>query len=174
MGYKFQILHNSNYHVSTFVEMKTISLRRTNSDNPDFRTLITELDTDLRLRNGDLMNIYDQHNVIEKIDTVVVAYIDQRPAGCGCFKTYDNETVEIKRMFVRPEARGNGISRKILTELEIWAQELNVTYAVLETGSKQLEALSLYPKAGYLPIPKYGPYINLPESICFKKVLANL
>ncbi|CAM3927893.1 Acetyltransferase (GNAT) family protein [Pedobacter westerhofensis] len=151
--------------------MKTITLRRTNSDNPDFRALITELDADLRLRNGDLMNIYDQHNVIEKIDTVVVAYIDEVPAGCGCFKTYDNETVEIKRMFVRPQARGNGISRKVLTELEAWARELKTTYAVLETGSKQLEALSLYPKAGYLPIPKYGPYIDLPESICFKKVL---
>lgn len=151
--------------------MKKISLKRTSSANPEFRSLITELDTDLRLRNGEIMNIYDQHNIIEAIDTVVIAYLDEEPAACGCFKTYDNETVEIKRMFVKPEARGNGISKMVLNELENWARELAVKYIVLETGNKQVEALSLYPKSGYMPIPKYGPYVDLPDSICFKKVL---
>jgi putative acetyltransferase len=151
--------------------MKSITLKRTNSDNPDFRSLINELDADLRSRNGDVMNIYDQHNLIAKIDTVVIAYMDGTPAGCGCFKTFDNETAEIKRMFVKPEARGNSISKMVLNALESWAHELQIKYMVLETGSKQIEALILYPKSGYMPVPKYGPYIDLPDSICFKKVL---
>lgn len=151
--------------------MKSISLQRTSSDHPDFRELVAQLDADLRRRNGQMMDIYDQHNVIEKIDTVVIAYADDVPAGCGCFKTYDNETIEVKRMYVAPQARGNGISKKVLAELEYWAIELGVTYSILETGARQVEALSLYPAAGYLPIPKYGPYIDLPDSICFKKVL---
>jgi putative acetyltransferase len=151
--------------------MKTITLKRTNSTDTDFRTLITELDADLRIRNGDMMNIYDQHNVIEKIDTVVIAYIDNVPAGSGCFKPFDAEAAEVKRMFVQPDARGNGISKMVLNELETWARELGFKYTVLETGAKQVEALSLYPKSGYVLIPKYGPYIDLPDSICFRKTL---
>ena len=151
--------------------MNPIHLIRTNSDNTDFRTLVSELDADLRRRNGEMMDIYDQHNIIEKIDTVVIAYLDNKPTGCGCFKLYDTEAVEIKRMFVRPEARGNKISKMILNELEDWARSLGFKHTVLETGAKQVEALGLYPKAGYKPIPKYGPYVDLPDSICFKKAL---
>jgi GNAT superfamily N-acetyltransferase len=151
--------------------MNPIHLTRTNSDNPDFRTLISELDADLRDRNGEMMDIYDQHNVIEKIDTVVIAYMNGEPAGCGCFKPFDSESAEIKRMFVRPNARGNGISTMVLQELENWGRELGYQYTVLETGTKQVEALGLYPKAGYILIPKYGPYVDLPDSICFRKAL---
>ena len=151
--------------------MKNIRLIRTTSNNPDFRTLVAELDAHLRERNGDIMDIYDQHNIIEQNNTVVIAYADDLPAGCGCFKSYDAETIEVKRMFVRPETRGMGISKLTLAELENWARELGFKYTVLETGGKQVEALSLYPRMGYEPIPKYGPYVNLPDSICFKKTL---
>jgi putative acetyltransferase len=151
--------------------MKNIRLIRTNSNHTYFRTLINELDADLRSRNGEMMDIYDQHNVIEKNDTVVLAFLDDEPAGCGCFKSFNTEAVEIKRMFVRPFARGNGISIKILNELETWASSLSYKYAVLETGARQIEALSLYPKAGYTSIAKYGPYVDLPDSICFRKSL---
>jgi len=151
--------------------MGIITLKRTDSSDTDFRLLINELDADLRQRNGDVMDIYDGHNVIEQIDTVVIAYLEDRPAGCGCFKNYSGDTVEIKRMYVRPGARGKGISRMILTELENWAKSLGFRYVVLETGTKQQEALGLYNRAGYSNIPSYPPYIDLPDSICFKKSL---
>ncbi|MBE9585136.1 GNAT family N-acetyltransferase [Mucilaginibacter sp. JRF] len=151
--------------------MDTITLKRTNSTDPEFRTLIAELDKDLRERNGSVMDIYDQHNIIEYVDTVVIAHINNEPAGCGCFKPYDADAVEIKRMFVRAPARGQGISSKVLTELEKWATELGFKQTVLETGSKQTEALALYCKAGYTQIPPYGPYVDLPDSICFRKEL---
>jgi len=151
--------------------MKTAILKRTNSDNPDFRLLITELDADLRLRNGEMMDFYDHHNVIEKNNTVVLAYIDDKPAGCGCFKPFDAQSIEVKRMFVRPDARGNGISKMVLTELETWARELGFKSAVLESASKQVEAHSLYLKSGYERIPNYGQYEGLPYSFCFKKTL---
>lgn len=151
--------------------MNTVHLKRTTSANPDFRTLVNQLDHDLRIRNGEMMDTYDQFNIIENIDTVVVAYLDEAAVACGCFKPFDNQALEIKRMFVRPTARGKGISIRILHELESWARELGFTYTVLETGSKQVEALHLYPKAGYQTIPKYGPYVDLPDSICFQKEL---
>lgn len=148
-----------------------IQLKRTTSADPHFRALVNQLDHDLRIRNGDMMDIYDQHNIIEDIDTVVTAYLDHAPVACGCFKPFNSTTVEIKRMFVQPEARGKGISIKVLTALEDWARELGFTYTVLETGGKQTEALGLYPKMGYVEIAKYGPYVDLPDSICFRKAL---
>lgn len=149
-----------------------IQLKRTTSADPYFRALVKELDHDLRIRNGDVMDIYDQHNIIEQLDTVVIVYLDDVPVGCGCFKPFDADAVEIKRMFVQQGARGKGISAKVLTELETWARELGFAYTVLETGSKQVEALGLYPKAGYVLTANYGPYTDLPDSICFRKALS--
>jgi putative acetyltransferase len=151
--------------------MEKIVLKRTNSSAPEFRTLVVALDADLRERYGALMDTYDQHNVIEQLDTVVLVFLDDVAVGCGCFKPFDADSVEIKRVFLAPEARRKGLSVKLLAELENWAQELGFTYAVLETGSKQFEAIGLYEKAGYVGIPNYEPYIGLAESICYKKTL---
>ncbi len=146
-------------------------LKHTTSINSDFRFLINQLDAELRVMYNELMDTYDKHNVIEEIDTVIVAYIDETPIGCGCFKAFSQEAVEIKRMFVHPSARGQGIGKFILAGLEAWASQLGFRYTVLETGSKNLEALSLYKKSGYVTIPKYEPYIDLPDSLCFKKLI---
>lgn len=151
--------------------MSIIELQRTNSDHPDFKTLVAELNHDLRVRNGEMMDIYDHYNIIDQNNTVIIAYLHNAPAGCGCFKPYDPSTIEVKRMFVRPEARGTGISKIILNALENWARELGFSAVVLETGGKQTEALGLYPSAGYQLIPNYEPYADLPDSICFKKAL---
>ncbi|WP_158799969.1 GNAT family N-acetyltransferase [Pedobacter sp. L105] len=152
--------------------MNKVTLQRTTSADTDFQSLIAELNDDLRKRNGDIMDIYEQHNLIAKLDTVVIAYLDGVAVGSGCFKSFDQESVELKRMFVQEVARGKGISKMVLRELEIWAQELGFRYTVLETGVRQMEAQALYQKAGYVEIPKYGPYVGLENSICFGKTLA--
>jgi GNAT superfamily N-acetyltransferase len=148
-----------------------IKTLRTNSNDPDFRLLTGELDHDLRERNGTLMDIYDQHNIIEYTAFVVLGYHDGKLAGCGCFKKAFDDAAEIKRMYVRRPFRGRGISAAILNELEDMAVENGYSYTVLETGAKQIEALGLYRKNGYTSMPNYGPYANLPDSICFKKRL---
>ena len=151
--------------------MREGKIKRTNSIDPDFQTLIRELDADLRVRNGALMDVYDAYNIIEPIETAVVVYLDEVPVGCACFKRYDTDTVEIKRMFVRPAARGKGISTLLLTELEVWASSSGFRSAILETGSSQFEALGLYRKQGYLQTANYSPYTDLPDSICFQKTI---
>lgn len=151
--------------------MNAINLKHANSQNPDFRLLIIELDAELRATYDELMNTYDQHNVIEKIDTVVIAYVDNQPAGCGCFKTFDKDAAEVKRMYVRPQFRGMGISAMILNELEVWARSLGYTRMILETGEKQLAAIGLYQKGGYVKSDNYGPYVGLETSLCYSKTL---
>jgi putative acetyltransferase len=144
---------------------------RTNSDNPHFRQLVVLLDADLTLRYGDLQKHYAQFNHINFIDTVVLAFENDVAAGCGCFRYFAPRTVEVKRMYVKPEFRGRGISRLILSELEKWAGELGYTDSVLETGNQQMEAINLYHRFGYTEIPNYGNYEGTETSICMSKKL---
>ena len=151
---------------------RTISLKRTDSTNPDFRLLITLLDNELNEQYGDLMrSTYDRYNHIIDIDTVIVAYRDNIPVGCACFKKYDNTSAEIKRMFVRGAERGQGIAYQILHELELWAKECGFENSILETGNKQHEAIALYQKLGYVIVPNYVQYSGMDTSICMRKVL---
>jgi len=144
---------------------------RTNSNNPDFTDLVKKLDAELWERNLNRQSVYVEFNKIENLQTAVLAYFDGIPAGCGCFKEYDTSTVEIKRMFVPPEFRGKGISKQILNELETWAGESRYKTAILETGKPHYEAIALYTKFGYLQIENYGQYRDLPNSVCFRKML---
>ncbi len=150
-----------------------LHLKRTNNQDPDFRYLIPLLDKDLRSRYHDLQNTYDQHNVIVNVDTVIIAYADEQPVGCGCFKKFDDSSVEMKRMYVVPDHRRKGISSAILNELELWAKENGFQRAVLETGNLQEEAIALYEKLGYQVIPNYPPYESMDSSICMAKQLSS-
>ena len=149
----------------------TVKLVRTDSDNADFRELVALLDAELQIRDGAEHVFYAQFNKIDAIREVVVAYENERTVGCGAFKEYLSGVAEIKRMFVRPEARRNGIAAKILTELETWAKELNFAECILETGWKQPDAVSLYQKSGYEIIPNYGQYAGIENSVCMRKLI---
>jgi GNAT superfamily N-acetyltransferase len=143
-----------------------INLIRTDSEDTDFRTLVALLDADLAVRDGAEHSFYSQFNKIALIRNIVVAYIDGEAVGCGAFKEYVPETVEIKRMFTKPEHRGKRIAAEVLTELEFWAAELGYKEFVLETGKKQPEAIRLYERSGYEVIPNYGQYIGVKNSVC--------
>jgi GNAT superfamily N-acetyltransferase len=144
-------------------------LLRTTSENPDSQKLVVLLDATLKILDGDDHEFYDQFNKSDAIKNVVVFYQNNQPLGCGAFKFYENKTVEIKRMYVLPEQRGKGIAHQILNELEKWAKELGYADCILETGKKQIEAIGLYQKAGYLIIRNYGQYQGVEYSVCMQK-----
>jgi putative acetyltransferase len=146
-----------------------VLLRRTNSENSDFKKLVWSLDQDLNSRYQKDQEEYDKFNKIDLLDTVVIAYLNDQAVGCGCFKKYNEFTIEIKRMFVNPDMRGKGIAKKILSELELWGIQLGFTNAILETGIGQPEAIGLYEKLGYKRIPNYDQYAGMPGSVCMKK-----
>jgi len=150
-----------------------ISTIRTQSDNTDFQTLVKALDLDLQIRDGAEHGFYAQFNSIAMLKHVVVAYDGTFPVGCGAIKPYDDETMEVKRMFVLPEERGKGIASIVLKELELWAQELGYQKCLLETGIKQPEAIALYKKNEYQIIPNFGQYVGVENSVCFEKHLKN-
>jgi putative acetyltransferase len=148
-----------------------VIIQRTDSSSTDFKELVKLLDADLRIKDGDDHAFYNQFNKIDTIKQVIVAYYKDIAVGCGAFKSYSEQAVEIKRMFVHPDFRGRGIAQQILQELEKWAAEMGYQSCVLETGQKQLEAIQLYLKTGYQRIPNYGQYEGIENSICMKKDL---
>ncbi|WP_268847234.1 GNAT family N-acetyltransferase [Flavobacterium aestivum] len=146
-----------------------ITIKRTTSESADFQKLVVLLDEALRIKDGEDHDFYAQHNTLDKINHVVVCYQDNVAIGCGAFKEFDSNAVEIKRMFVHPDYRGKGIASSVLKELEIWASELHYTNCVLETGRNNPEAIALYQKSGYEIIPNYDQYENIDTSVCLKK-----
>jgi len=151
-----------------------IKILRTDSENQDFIKLIRFLDKDLSEKDGNDHFFYDKFNKVDKIKHVVVVYQDDEPIGCGALKEYAPDTMEVKRMYTAPLARGKGIATNVLTELEIWATELAYEKCILETGKRQVEAIELYKKNGYQLIPNYGQYAEIENSVCFEKDMIHI
>ncbi|WP_245712063.1 GNAT family N-acetyltransferase [Flavobacterium gillisiae] len=110
-----------------------IRFSKTTSKNEDFITLVAALDQSLWESYPELKSDYWGNNILEINPNVVVMYRDNKAVACGCFKKKGKDAIEIKRMFVLPEARGNGFAQNILQELEQWGVELGFSFSVLET-----------------------------------------
>jgi GNAT superfamily N-acetyltransferase len=148
-----------------------IKIIRANSENIDFVYLVKQLDEYLTIIDGDEHDFYNLYNNIDVLKHTIIAYLNNKPVGCGAFKKFDKNCVEIKRMFTSPEARSMGIASKILKELEVWAKEIGYNSTILETGKRQIEAVNFYKKNHYQVIPNFGQYKNMDNSLCFKKCL---
>ncbi|MCE3226088.1 MAG: family acetyltransferase [Bacteroidetes bacterium] len=151
-----------------------IRFQRTDFTNDDFKALTSLLDADLKVNDGDDHAFFAQFNKIDDINQVIVVYNGDNAVGCGAIKPYEVGIAEVKRMFVREDARGQGIGASILSELEKWAYETGFQKTILETGKKQKEAVRLYQRMGYNLIPNYGQYVGVESSVCMTKDLSYL
>ena len=134
--------------------------------------IFDELDDDLKTRYpASWIPATDPQQYEGAGGCVVLASAGAEVIGCGAFRPFDAGTVEMKRMFVRREYRGRGVARRVLDTLEQEARRRGYTAAVLETGTRQPEAIALYITCGYEPIERYGTYAQYARSVCFRKVL---
>lgn len=123
----------------------------------------------------------DPEEVAPGNGTFLVARWFGRPVGCGALRRIGEAALvrelgpgvgELKRMYVAPDARGQGVGHALLTRLEAEARALGLDRLVLETGTRQAEALTLYRRAGFTEIPAYGEYVASPgTSVCMAKSL---
>jgi GNAT superfamily N-acetyltransferase len=123
-------------------------------------TLVAELDADLTVRYGGDGN--PVHAPAEEFDgpggQMLVATLGREQVGSVGLRRIDDTTAELKRMYVRPQYRGQGIARALLAACEQAARELGYGQLWLETGSLQPEAVALYLSAGYEPVSPFGQY----------------
>ena len=157
--------------------METIRITQVDPTEAVALELIRDLSAELAGRypdshGGDGAGAFKPADVQVARAAFVIAWLGEEAVGCGALRPMDEaDTVEVKRMYVRPEVRGQGVSRRILAALEDLARDFGHTKARLETGTRNPEALSLYESSGYQPIPCYGIYVHEPLSRCFEKQL---
>ena len=136
------------------------------------RELIAELDEYLnRLYAADRNYLLDIEALCAPDVAFFVARCDEEIAACGALRRLDEESAELKRMYVRPPFRGQGLGRAMLLALESHAWATGVRRLVLETGVDQPEALALYQRHGFARCARYGEYRDDPTSVFFEKHL---
>lgn len=134
--------------------------------------LLDELDAELAERYpGEPTNGVEVEGFEDSGGCFLLASVKGEPAGCGAFRRLDATSVEIKRMYVRRAHRGHGLAGELLVALEREALARGYSRVLLETGTRQPEAIALYRRHGYEPIEAFGPYVDLSFSVCFGKAL---
>jgi ribosomal protein S18 acetylase RimI-like enzyme len=98
----------------------------------------------------------EPHELTPPDGCFLIAYLGGEPAGCGGVKHHPGQPSEIKRMWVAASARGRGIGRHLLTELEAIAAQSGAPAARLETNRSLVEAIALYRSAGYVEVPAFN------------------
>lgn len=149
-----------------------LDLREEPYDSPAAQQLIAAVQAEYVVRYGGPDEApVDPREFAPPDGLFLVGYLEAQPVATGGLRRHAEGEVEIKRMYVVPEARGRGFSRQMLAALEARARELGANRVVLETGQRQPEAISLYESSGYARIPGFGHYACAPLSISFEKKL---
>lgn len=101
-------------------------------------------------------------DLIEPAGLLLLAQIHDEPVGCGALKFHGTQPAELKRMWVAASARGLGVGRRILAELERHACGRGVAVLRLETNRRLTEAIHLYRSTGYVEVPAFNdePYAH--------------
>ena len=161
------------YFLGGKIRVSEIVFLRCDGNNKDFMENCRLLDEDLDLRVGKIIkrDKYAQYNLIDKVSEAIVVYRGNNPIGGGSLRSYDENTIELKRVFVIPNEQGKGIGTELVSRLIEWAKELGYKKIILETGELLAESCHVYSKLGFKKIPNYGAYVDMPESLCMGKEL---
>lgn len=139
----------------------TVQISRADPDSDDARHCIGEYFAELNRRSPAGFNpaagiSAEPEELRPPAGAFLLAHLDGRPVGCGALKLHPGATAEIKRMWVSAEARGHGVGRRLLAELEAVALENGAQVAHLETNRVLVEAIRLYRSAGYVDVPAFN------------------
>ena len=156
-------------------------IRQVTFDHPDAVKLNDLVQAEYHVRYGDGgdATYLDPAMFVPPTGLFLITYdAQERPVATGGWRSpkkkdegYADGDAELKRMFVIEEMRGRGLARRILAALEEDARAAGRTRMVLETGTKQPEAVALYTSSGYEPCAKFGYYRFHEDSLCFAKPL---
>ena len=157
-----------------------VEIRRMPYGTPAATELLAAMDAEMGALYGDAREVRDPA-MGELIDVALTVHPEQMVAAVGAFDSDDlvghaalrpfEDALEVKRVIVRSDHRGQGISKLLMLEVEAIARERGVSRLVLQTGDRQHEAVALYLRIGYVPIDRFGAYAPIPFFLCFGKTL---
>ncbi|WP_293781497.1 GNAT family N-acetyltransferase [uncultured Aeromicrobium sp.] len=149
-----------------------IRWREVGFDDPDARALRSQMSVEMNELYGRPGAAPEPDAGIDPADVIVTIVGDDagQPVATATVRRLGLD-LELKRMYVVPDARGRGLASALLTKLENRAQALGAPRLVLHTGKRQTAAIELYRARGYTPIPVLAPYRDVPESLCFVRRL---
>jgi DNA-binding MarR family transcriptional regulator/GNAT superfamily N-acetyltransferase len=147
--------------VERLITASLVETRIVDPEHPDakrcLRAYVAELnrrsDIPFDPRNG---STAEPHEVRPPAGAFVVAYLNGEAIGCGAVKHRLAGPSDIKRMWVAESARGLGIGRRLLRELEQLIRESGARVAQLETNAALVEAITMYRSAGYAEVPAFN------------------
>jgi len=152
-----------------------LDVRLGDLDHDDAVQLIDALDAEIAARYDEPVASYvlalGPDEVAPGHGALALARLGDEVVGCGAVRLIDEDTAEVKRMFVVPEFRGRNAAREILGFLEAQARAMGASRVVLETVTDPPAAVALYRSAGYEEIPRFGPYAESDVSFCMGKFL---
>lgn len=142
-------------------------------DSPDALALLTELDEALWLHPypPESRHAFTVDKLLREGVAFFVARRDGDRAACGGLKLFGCEYGEVKRMYVRPVYRGQGLGKAVLNRLADYARQRQVDLLRLETGIYQVEAIGLYEHWGFQRRAPFGEYRDDPLSVYFERRL---
>jgi GNAT superfamily N-acetyltransferase len=159
--------------MSTSGERGPVRLRAVGYADPVAQHLVERVQQEYVVRYGGRdAAVVDPAEFSPPLGLFLVAEVDGRPAGCGGWRSCGDGVAEVKRMYVEPAFRRRGIAALVLTELERTAAAAGHRQLVLNSGARQPEALALYDRVGYTPVPGYGVYADAPDAVFLGKALA--
>jgi putative acetyltransferase len=139
------------------------------ADSADAKVLIAELEQELDPRYPQASRHgYSVEKLLREAVAFFVTRHDGMPAGCGGVQFFGADYGEIKRMYVRPGFRGNGLGRLMLNHLAAHVRQHGVVVLRLETGIYQSEAIGLYERFGFRRTAPFGAYRDDPLSAFYE------
>lgn len=109
------------------------------------------------------------YNLSSSIENVLIVFCNNKPVACSGLKRYSDTVVEIKRVWVEPDYRGNHIAKNMMQYLEGKAKQLGFSRMILQTREIMNDAVMLYTSLNYYKINNYPPYDKLDGAICLAK-----
>ena len=146
-----------------------MELRFVDPNNQDFADLAAQLDAYYFQLVGEVHLRYAAYNLPQNFNRLAVVYENDTAIACGCWKTLDEETAEIKRIFVLPTHRRKGAATLILRTLEQDLIASGYQRIILETARTTSDSHALYLSLGYQEIQYYGSPAGAENCRCFEK-----
>lgn len=148
-----------------------MEIRFVDAENADFLVLVQQLDEYYFEVVGEVHRRYAKYNDPHLLDARMVAYQDGQAVGCGAWKKKDDQTAEIKRIFVSKDFRRQSIASALIGALERDAAVHGYLRVILETARTTDDSAALYHKLGYQEIAYYGNPAGAENCRCFEKML---